>query len=154
VIEAVLRGLAEYRAPCLVVAEVAPPAAGFLEELSARVPEVRSETLEAFRAALDRPSTLRAELFERPGEVRLVPQAEIHALFAEPADGWEAFRARFPESTAFWRFSPVGISADGAEALVYVEWAAGPLIAWGQYVRLVREAGSWIVAERRLAWIS
>jgi hypothetical protein len=70
------------------------------------------------------------------------------------AAGWKDYFKRYPKSSGYWSFSPVGYDTKGSEALVYVGHHCGGRCGTGQLELLAKENGHWIVKNRVMLWIS
>jgi hypothetical protein len=84
---------------------------------------------------------------ELPTPVPAVPFTSADAATlprADPAAYWEAFAERFPGAEGTVLFSPVGLSADGATALVMVDVRCGPRCGATRYYLLRRQGDRWI----------
>lgn len=68
--------------------------------------------------------------------------------------GWKDFYRKYPKSSGYWTFSPVGYDSGGAEALVYVGHHCGGLCGTGHLVLLTKEDGRWVIKNRLMLWIS
>jgi hypothetical protein len=68
--------------------------------------------------------------------------------------GWKDFYKKYPKSSGYWSFSPVGYDTKGSEALVHVGHYCGGLCGTGHLVLLAKENGHWIVKNRVMLWIS
>jgi len=86
----------------------------------------------------------------------LVSGEEQQKIFKKKgvAGGWKDFYKRYPKSSGYWSFSPVGYDTKGTEALVYVGHHCGGLCGTGHLVLLAKENGHWIVKNRVMLWIS
>jgi len=93
-------------------------------------------------------------LFTSKLSPRIVSSVEISDFFKKKGDGWEGFYRKYPKSSGYWAFSPVGYSNDSLEALVYVDHSCGYLCGTGHLVLLEKENGAWIVKNRVMLWIS
>jgi hypothetical protein len=86
---------------------------------------------------------------------RLLSSAEHDKFFEKKGvAGWSDFYKKYPKSSGFWTFSPVGYNAQGSEALVYVGHHCGGLCGTGHLVLLAKENGRWVVKNRVMLWIS
>lgn len=86
---------------------------------------------------------------------RLLSSEEHEKFFKKKGPGgWATFYKKYPKSSGFWSFSPVGYDALSAEALVYVGHHCGGLCGTGHLVLLAKENGSWVVKNRLMLWIS
>jgi len=71
-----------------------------------------------------------------------------------PHAGWEAFHAAYPDAGGFVVVSRVGISPDGAQALVYASRHRSPVRASGGWWLLRREGGEWVVEASVAEWVA
>jgi hypothetical protein len=87
---------------------------------------------------------------------QFLSEAEYNRFFkkANLVAAWEGFYKKYPKSSGFWNFSPVGYDSNGGEALVYVGHHCGGLCGTGHLVLLAKENGHWIVKNRIMLWIS
>jgi hypothetical protein len=85
----------------------------------------------------------------------LLSEEEHNRIFKKKGiGGWKDFYKKYPKSSGYWNFSPVGYDAAGTEALVYVGHHCGGLCGTGHMVLLTKENGHWIVKNRVMLWIS
>ena len=70
------------------------------------------------------------------------------------AAGWNEFYKKYPKSSGFWDFSPIGYNTQGTEALVYLGHRCGGLCGTGHLVLLAKENDHWVVRNRVMLWIS
>lgn len=82
----------------------------------------------------------------------LVGNDELNEIMAQ-SNGWERFHEKFPNS-GYTQFSHAGFNAEMDQAFVYVGRMAGPLMGYGSYYLLEKQAGRWVIKEELMAWIS
>ncbi len=86
---------------------------------------------------------------------RLITKDELNRIFRKGVrNGWEEFYKRYPKSSGYWDFSPVGYNSKGDEALVYISHYCGGRCGTGHLVLLTKENGHWVVRNRVMLWIS
>ena len=89
-----------------------------------------------------------------------VPSTEIEDMFSShtsPAEGWNKFYKRYPDSHGLVEFSAVGFNSQKTKALIYVVRQCGGLCGTGGYEFLVKRNGEWVKADIRAhncGWIS
>lgn len=89
--------------------------------------------------------------FSRP--VLLVPDTTLRAIFI--AGGWTEFRRRYAGQHGFLRVSPVALSADSLDALVYYELRCGGLCGTGEALWISRRGTNrWHLRKRFHFWSS
>lgn len=113
------------------------------------VPEVTPELLAAFHAADRQPTDIRS----------LVRRPDVEWITRDSLDGVmrAATASRLPRAANFsWtRFSPIGLSADGKRALVYVHYWCGGLCGDQHWALLERQPdGRWSLRRTLLTVIS
>jgi hypothetical protein len=90
--------------------------------------------------------------------VQLVGRADVTDSLgygkASVATYWRRFAKRFPGARAWVALGPIQFRADSSTAFVYYEVHCGGLCGEGVELTLVRNAESWIVADRRRLWVS
>jgi hypothetical protein len=87
--------------------------------------------------------------FSIPKPYRLITKREIETAFRRRApnavdDGWEGFRAAFPDCSGYLVLSGVGFNPDKTMALVYVGHSCGGLCAQERYYILRKRDGHWV----------
>jgi hypothetical protein len=86
---------------------------------------------------------------------RFLSEAEHDRIFKKKGvAGWEEFYKKYPKSSGYWNFSPVGYDSKEGEALIYVGHYCGGLCGTGHLVLLAKENGRWAVKNRVMLWIS
>lgn len=86
---------------------------------------------------------------------RILSEQEIEGYFKKKGiRGWKDFYKKYPKSSGFWSFSPVGYNDEGTEALIYVGHHCGGLCGTGHLYLVAKENGHWIVKNRLMLWIS
>ena len=86
----------------------------------------------------------------------LLSQAEMNAVFygSVGQDGWQVFRARYPDAQGIQELSRVGFNTNLTQALVYLgsqgDWLAGE----GNYYLMKKVNGVWTVDQTVMIWIS
>jgi hypothetical protein len=108
--------------------------------------DTRPETIRAFQAVFDQPADVRALLALPDREWKSRAEIEqLHNWKGPPHDlGLFSVTA----------FSPIGMSPDGSQAVVYISYWCGALCSDGQYVLLERAESGWRIADVALAWAS
>lgn len=82
----------------------------------------------------------------------VVNQAEILALL--DSGSWEAFYARYPDSTGLLRTTRAVLSADRSRALIYAEYYCDGVCGTGTLHYLKRAGGSWTIERNFRYWVS
>lgn len=85
-------------------------------------------------------------------EYILLDNDELSRIMSQ-SNGWESFNEKFPNS-GYTQFSRVGFNTAMDQAFVYVGRMAGPLMGYGSYYLLEKQAGSWVIKQELMAWIS
>ena len=86
---------------------------------------------------------------------RFISGEELKEIFEKGvASGWKTFYKKYPKSSGYWDFSPVGYSSNGTKALVYLGHHCGGLCGTGHLVLLAKENDRWRVKNRVMLWIS
>jgi hypothetical protein len=138
------------RTPRYVLTEAVPsPWSARDDYLVQQVPEVTPELVAAFRAANARQADIRALVGHADVEwITRDSLAEVMRIATTP---------QLPKSADFstTRFSPVGFSADGQMALVYVQYWCGGLCAHENWAVLRRQPdGRWMVLRTVITLVS
>lgn len=85
----------------------------------------------------------------------ILPDSTQRGFFESGVErGWTAFRRRYPGTSGFSRLSPVVLSPDQQEALVYVEHHCGGLCGEGTLYRLRWQRDGWVVVGKLGFWVS
>lgn len=79
-------------------------------------------------------------------------QAEIRAVL--DSGSWDAFYARYPDSTGLLLTTRAVLSADRSRALIYAEYYCDGLCGTGTLHYLRRAGGSWTIERNFRCWIS
>lgn len=82
---------------------------------------------------------------------------EYVSLYRHPSGGvneWDAFYRRFPGSSGYIEFSPIGYNRAGDEAFVYATKRCGPKCGGVRLVVLRKGPRGWEVASTRAVWFS
>ena len=92
--------------------------------------------------------------FSRP--VLFVSDTALSEIFSHGVTGgWNEFRKRYPGQHGFLRVSPVALSADSLDALVYYELRCGGLCGTGEALWISRRGTNrWHVRKRFHFWSS
>jgi hypothetical protein len=127
---------------------------GFTPALLQRQDSIPAPLIERLMAASVRRTPTAALPLPRP--LHVLTKAEFAEIFrGGPGVGWEEFYRRFPVARLYFALSPVVLSADGAQALVYFERHCGGLCGEGTLVWLRRvPGGAWAVRRTRTFWVS
>ena len=138
------------RKPRYVLTEAVPsPSAARDDYLLRQVPEATPELVAAFRAANARQADIRSLVGRADVEwITRDSLAEVMRIATTP---------QLPKSADFstTRFSPVGFSADGQMALVYVQYWCGGLCAHENWAVLRRQPdGRWMVLRTVITLVS
>jgi hypothetical protein len=124
------------------------------ESLCVALPDLRRETWDSFVDANCESVDLACEGIRYPHLVWL-PEDEARRVFASGVDaGYSLLRRNYPGFQMLLALSRPGVSADGDQALLYVEGSSGELAGSAYYYFLVRAGSSWRVSERVEAWIA
>ena len=67
---------------------------------------------------------------------------------------WRGFFKKYPNSPGLVVVSRIGFNRDHTEAVVYTGRACGSLCGEGEYARLVKLNGSWVVDDHTVVWLS
>lgn len=95
-------------------------------------------------------------LFDIPLRYAIVSKEELTNSFGDssnPADAWERFYQRYPNSAGLISLSRVGFNHGISKALVYLERACGPSCAEGRVVFLTKEKEHWAVQSVLGLWV-
>ena len=79
------------------------------------------------------------------------------AVFVNPSDLGSKpsdFEAKFPNNLGYFIVSPVGLSLNKNEALLYVDHFCSGLCGGGTYVLMRKTNGMWHVADQYGTWVS
>ncbi len=123
--------------------ELAEPA-----EYRALAPELRASLFDDFEKRRKSPVLPRL-----PAGARFVPEKKLRKVLKGPGD-WEKFHKAYPGGARVTTISPVAISADGTQAMMYLGWMGGQLFGQGSTFILVRTGGIWRVVYEIGHWIS
>lgn len=85
---------------------------------------------------------------------RLPLEGDTARLFGSADRYWHKFYRRFPGSPGSTRFSRIGYSADGTQALVQMDHGCGSLCGAGEFILVAKQDGVWQIANRVLLWVS
>jgi hypothetical protein len=127
--------------------------AGWPTELGIRPPGVAEETRTDFAS---RPGGAMPTRLATPRTVIWLSHEAWWAMDPwDTADGgdarrWSGFHTRYPDSAGWMRFSDVGFSRDGTEALVHVAISSGPEFTDGWFFVLRRTGREWRVVGKYL----
>lgn len=109
-------------------------------------------------AALDRLTESRESTtsLSFPWPVYLLPSTTLREMFSRgTTDGWNEFHRRYPRQRGYLTVSPVAMSADTLDALVYYEFRCGRLCGQGEFVWITRRGTSgWQVRKIFGVWVS
>jgi hypothetical protein len=111
-------------------------------------PELRESLFRNFEARRD--STVLPPL---PPGARFVPKKTLKRVLNGPGD-WEKFRKAYPGFGTVTTISPITLSADGTQAIVYLGWRGGPLFGQGATYVLLFSDGAWRVVYEIGRWLS
>ena len=120
-----------------------------------QMPDVAPATTASFLARNATVHQLRADMSLGVPYV-LISQAETNAIFWGDGgqDGWQAFRALYPDAHGIQSLSRVGFNTDLTQALVYLgsqgDWLAGE----GNYYLMKKVNGVWTIEQTVMIWIS
>jgi hypothetical protein len=101
-------------------------------------------------------SARRHNVADFPAGTRLVPEAEIQAIFERDVEkGWTVFKRRYA-SDKWLSVSEVLLTDDALEALVYYETRCGGLCGEGGYAWLHRDLvqSRWLMRKKIIRWKS
>lgn len=85
-------------------------------------------------------------------DYELLDSSQLESAFKDGS--WTAYYKRFPGSPGVLRFSRVGFSADGNQALFCVSNQCGALCGGGDYVIMGRHQGRWVIEKTIDTWVS
>ena len=125
-----------------------------LSQVLATVPCLSVKAFASFFQRNVRPSSLQTTA-PVPKDWRVLAKETINKPFrSKSPDGWEVFRQRYPDSNGSVRFSRVGFSDDGAQAIVYVDYRWGWVGGEGYLYVLQKSATGWQILYRDKLWVS
>lgn len=116
-----------------------------VDYLRGRVEGAREDTLRDFR---------RKNLVSVPLEQERIAAPNVVVVTNPLADGWEAFRERYPDSSGLTELSCVGFSEDHTQALVYVGSSGGGRVGSGWVTLLEWNGSAWEIQEFVRVWVS
>jgi hypothetical protein len=92
--------------------------------------------------------------FETRHIYQLFNKEEYDEAFKDGCLSWCDFYKKYENSSGIVRFSRVGFSRDGSQALVYVSYGCGGLCGWGGYRVLRKQDGVWKLEKGMVSWVS
>jgi hypothetical protein len=119
--------------------------------LQNKVPTLKRTTIDAFREVNKQQASVRRS-FHPAFDYELVDSIQLDSIFKN--GDWPAYYKRFPGSPGILTFSRVGFSADGTQALFYLNNRCGALCGTGRYVVMEKRNGRWIVEKEIEMWVS
>jgi hypothetical protein len=125
-------------------------AAVFLRE---KFPDLRQDTLADFLAN-NAESHCVTPNFTWGGHLLSVSESRLREFFCEGTDGWERFRAAYPESSGLLEFSRVGLNEELTQALFYAGVTYDAMGGSGEYWLFAHVNGRWEIGGHMRAWIS
>lgn len=76
------------------------------------------------------------------------------AVEVKNAKAWSKFFKKHPNTPGIVVVSRIGFNGDHTQAVVYTGYSCGTLCGQGEYARLVKNNGAWVVTDRTVVWIS
>lgn len=116
-------------------------------------PPLKRTTIDAFREVNKKQASLRRS-FHLGVDYELVDSTQLEPFFKRGGGDWPAFYKRFPSSSGIVRFSRIGFSEDGMQALFYLNNHCGGLCGTGMYVVMEKRNGRWAIEREIEMWIS
>jgi hypothetical protein len=114
--------------------------------------KLEEETLEDFLAKNNEAHPV-APALTLDGQLIPVSDEDLRQIFRDN-DGWERFRAAYPESSGNVGFSRVGFNAAMTQALVYAGMQVDWLMGHGAYALFAKDGTTWKEVKSTMAWIS
>lgn len=87
------------------------------------------------------------------GQLIPVSSEDLGHMFRDD-EGWERFRAAYPESSGTVGFSRVGFNGALTQALIYAGMQVGWLMGYGAFSLFEKDGSTWNEVESTMAWIS
>jgi len=124
------------------------------EEVRKQLVGLRQDTVDDFLLKNKESVTLGNE-FPKDLNVVLVPDNQIHKILAaDEVKGWAVLRTRYPGTIGMHRFSRVGFSKDGTQALLGGSGQSDSMGSSGGFALLNWDGSVWQVAAYAQLWIS
>ncbi len=94
-----------------------------------------------------------------PSPCHLAPECVVFdvadiARLVKNDRAWRGFLKKHPNSPGIVVVSRIGFNRERTEAIVYVGRACGSICGEGEYVRLMKLNGSWVVDDHTVVWLS
>jgi hypothetical protein len=119
--------------------------------LQNKIPTLKQTTIDAFREVNKQQASVRRS-FHPAFDYELVNSIQLDSIFKN--GDWPAYYQRFPGSPGILTFSRVGFSADGTQALFYLNNRCGGLCGTGRYVVMEKRNRRWMVETEIEMWVS
>ncbi len=122
------------------------------KSLQEKAPTLQRSTINAFEEANVRPTAFRPS-FHLSIKYELLDLDELYSI-PKGGDWWGEYYKRFPGFQGVLTLSRVGFSAEGMQALFFLNNTCGGLCSTGMYVVMEKRDGHWVTGKRIEVWIS